>query len=85
MELSEHMECEQDPASQISGTDSFIRTDPQGHCKTHEMTFDVDAESGTGTKEMMNRKGPACSDFWFPSPGGIGREVRTQSLEEEKE
>jgi hypothetical protein len=51
MEVSIRTERERYPASQISGASSFVSTNPQEHCKTHEVTYDVDVESGTGMEQ----------------------------------
>lgn len=51
MKVSVRTEGERYPTSQISGAGPFTSTDPQGHCKTHEVTLDVDVESGTGAEK----------------------------------
>ena len=45
MEVSVRTEYEQYPTSQ-TGSCSFMDKEPQGHCKAHEVSLDVDVESG---------------------------------------
>ena len=51
MEMTVGTERERYPTSRISGTGPIISTDPQEHCKTHEVTLDVDIESGADTEK----------------------------------
>jgi hypothetical protein len=46
MEVSVRTENEQYPTSRISRTGSFASKEPQRHFKVHEVSLDVDAESG---------------------------------------
>ena len=50
MEVSVRTECDQFPMSQMSRSGTYISTDPQGHYKAHEVSLNVDVESGPEEK-----------------------------------
>ena len=50
MEVSVRTEYDQFPMSQMSRSGTYISTDPQGRYKAHEVSLNVDVESGLEEK-----------------------------------
>ena len=50
MEVSVRTESDQYPASQMNRSGTYLGTDTQGSCKTHEVSLNADVECGLEEK-----------------------------------